>query len=70
MLFPLCIITAGDRADGAGEINSLKSVQKCLLASKSAEHVYCARHESNPSTSVLQNLREHKRVLFYTQTSF
>ena len=43
---PFCIIITGDRADGGGEINSLKSVQKCLIANKSAEHVYCARRKS------------------------
>lgn len=68
MLFPVCILTTGDRADGGGEINSLKSVQKCLIASKSAEHVQCARHTSKHSSNVVQtaNRREGKgfRVIF------
>lgn len=63
--FPVCVIVTGDRADGGVEINSLKSVLKCLIASKSAEHVYCARHKSKHSSNVVQtaNRREGKGFL-------
>lgn len=59
---PFCVMITGDRADGGGEINSLKSVEKCLIASKSAEHVYSAKHKSEHSSNVVQtaNKREEK----------
>lgn len=60
----------GDRADGGGEINSLESVEKCLIASKSAEHVYSAKRKSEHSSNVVQtaNKREGKGfvVIFVT----
>jgi len=46
-----CLIITGDGADGAGVIHSLESVQKCLTASKSAEHVDCAKHMSKHSVN-------------------
>lgn len=47
LFLPACVMITGDRADGGGEINSLKSGEKCLIANKSAEHVYPAKHNSN-----------------------
>lgn len=66
----VCVVATGDGADGGGEINSIKSVLKCLIASKSAEHVYCARHKSKHSSNVVQtaNRREGEGfpVIFVT----
>lgn len=56
----------GDRADGGGERNSFKKcVKKCLIESKSAEHVDSVRHKSKHSSSVVQtaNRREGKGFL-------
>lgn len=64
---PFCVKITGDRADGSGEIHSLESVEKCLIASKSAEHVYSAKDKSEHSSNVVQtaNKREGEGFSYF-----